>query len=256
MKSAIKIENLCVHYGELEALHNINLEIEQGEYLGIIGPNGSGKTTLLKSVLGLIPITAGEIQIMGGPISKNRTKIGYVPQLSHANRKFPITVLDVVTSGRINNKITPFYKHKKTDYEIAEKELAFVGLKDFGRRSIDELSGGQFQKVLLARALAMDPDILILDEPTANVDAKSSSDIYELLHEFNRDKTVILVTHDTMAISSNVKTLACLNQTLVYHGEPRLTEDTISNMYGCPIDLIAHGVPHRVYGRQAKGGES
>lgn len=252
MKPAVKIENLCVHYGELEALHKINLEIEQGEYLGIIGPNGSGKTTLLKSILGLTTLTSGEVWIMGGSVSENRTKIGYVPQLSHANRRFPISVLDVVVSGRISKKFSPFYKYKKVDYEIAREELKFVGLEGFESRSIDELSGGQFQKVLIARALTMDPDILILDEPTANVDAKSSADIYRLLDQFNEEKTVILVTHDTMAISANVKSLACLNQTLVYHGEPKLTEEIIGKMYGCPVDLIAHGVPHRVYGKHTK----
>ena len=128
----------------------------------------------------------------------------------------------------------------------AEEFIELVGLKGMEKRRISQLSGGEFQKMLIARALITQPKILLLDEPTASVDAKSSRDIYDLLGKLNKDITILLVTHNVLAISSYVKELACLNETLVYPGEPSLTENVVSKMYGCPVELVAHGVPHRV----------
>ena len=127
-------------------------------------------------------------------------------------------------------------------YTLLEK----VGITDLANRQISELSGGEFQKMLIARALATNPKLLLLDEPTASVDAASRDQIYGLLAELNKNMTIILVTHDLLAVSSQVTRLACLNGQLVYHGEPELTEKVVNNLYGCPVDLIAHGVPHRV----------
>ena len=133
--------------------------------------------------------------------------------------------------------------------------LKRVGIEALAKRQISELSGGEFQRLLIARALAVSPEILILDEPTASVDPASRASIYSLLDSLNREgMTVILVTHDLLAVSSAVGRIACLNRRLAYHGEPRLTEEVCNEMYGCPIDLIAHGIPHRILGEHSHEG--
>ncbi len=243
---AIHINNLSVYYGHTPAVTGVCLDVYEGEYLGIIGPNGGGKSTLLKAILGLIPTSSGAVEIYGNNISKKRTLIGYVPQFATLDKQFPITLFEVVLTGCMKKGVTPFFKYsikdKKRAYELLEK----VGIAELAKRQISELSGGEFQKMLIARALAVNPKILLLDEPTASVDAISRNQIYGLLKELNKSMTIILVTHDMLAVSSHVHRLACLNGSLVYHGEPELTENVINSMYGCPVDLIAHGVPHRV----------
>jgi zinc transport system ATP-binding protein len=222
------------------------LDVSDGEYLGIIGPNGGGKSTLLKAILGLIPVSSGNISIYGGNAHKNRSLVGYVPQFALLNRKFPISLFEVVLTGHLKQGIAPFFRYSSKDNESVYTLLEKVGITDLANRQISELSGGEFQKMLIARALATNPRLLLLDEPTASVDAASRDQIYSLLAELNKNMTIILVTHDLLAVSSQVNRLACLNGQLVYHGEPELTEKAVNNLYGCPVDLIAHGVPHRV----------
>lgn len=245
-KTALKVENLSVYYGITPALTNVSLEVEEGEFLGIMGPNGGGKSTLLKSILGLLPITTGKIQIYNQSVEKNRSLIGYVPQFATMDRKFPISAIEVVLTGGIKKGLSPFFKFSSKEKEDALKQLERVGIEALADRQIAQLSGGEFQKLLIARALAVNSKLLLLDEPTASVDAKSREQIYGLLEELNKKMTIILVTHDLMAISSKVGRVACLNESLVYHGEPEFNENIINRLYGCPVDLIAHGVPHRV----------
>ncbi len=246
METAIHIDNLSVYYGKTIALSNICLDVKQGEFLGIIGPNGGGKSTLLKAILGLIPITTGVIQIYGNAPGKNRTAVGYVPQFAAVDRKFPISALEVVLTGRLKSGLSLFMKYSKEDKEIAYEQLKHVGIEHLAKRQISELSGGEFQRLLIARALTVNPKLLLLDEPTASVDVTSRNQIYDLLRELNNAMTIVLVTHDLLAISSEVRKIACLNGKLVYHGEPLLNEHIVKELYGCPVDLIAHGVPHRV----------
>lgn len=243
---AVKIENLSVYYGQTPAISGVCLDIEEGEYLGIIGPNGGGKTTLLKAILGIVPINSGKIDIYNKQIGRNRGIIGYVPQFAVMDKRFPISVLEVVLTGRLKQGLSPFFKFSKEDKVEAHKVLERVSMQHLSDRQVSELSGGEFQRMLIARALATDPKILILDEPTASVDVKSREQIYNLLGELNKDMTIILVTHDLLAVASKVNKLACLNEKLVYHGEPELTEKVVTTLYGCPVDLVAHGVPHRV----------
>lgn len=243
---AVHIENLSVHYGHTPAIMGVCLDVSDGEYLGIIGPNGGGKSTLLKAILGLIPVSSGNISIYGGNAHKNRSLVGYVPQFALLNRKFPISLFEVVLTGHLKQGIAPFFRYSSKDNESVYTLLEKVGITDLANRQISELSGGEFQKMLIARALATNPKLLLLDEPTASVDAASRDQIYSLLAELNKNMTIILVTHDLLAVSSQVNRLACLNGQLVYHGEPELTEKAVNNLYGCPVDLIAHGVPHRV----------
>lgn len=244
--NAIHIDNLTVYYGQIPAISNICLDVDDGEYLGIIGPNGGGKSTLLKAILGLVSITSGSVQIYGNSIQKSRRLISYVPQFAAIDKQFPITMLEVVLTGCLKKGLTPFYKYSTKDKNKAYELIDKVGISNLVNRRISELSGGEFQKMLIARALATKPKLLLLDEPTANVDVASRQQIYDLLAELNKSMTIILVTHDLLAVSSEVHRLACLNGKLVYHGEPEISNNIVNSLYGCPVDLIAHGVPHRV----------
>lgn len=245
-EKVIHVDNLTVYYGQTLAISGVCLDVYEGEYLGIIGPNGGGKTTLLKTILGINPPTEGIVEIYGEPIAKQRTLMGYVPQFAAMNKAFPMTVFEVVLTGRIKSGVKAFFHYTQKDQTIVQDLLARVGISDLAERQISQLSGGEFQKMLIARALAVKPRLLLLDEPTASVDAVSREQIYHLLDELNKEMTIILVTHDLLAVSAYVGQLACLNTRLVYHGEPELTEEVVNHLYGCPVDLIAHGVPHRV----------
>lgn len=241
----ISVRNLSVRYGSVTALKNVNLDVMSGDYLGVIGPNGGGKSTLIKAILGLVPAASGEIRIFGDPPDRVRVPIGYVPQFATMDRRFPVTVREVVQMGRIPRGLPMMQRYGPEDRQIAERQIERLGLLAVADRQIHALSGGQFQKMLLARALAREPRILLLDEPTANVDAGSRDQIFEILAALNKEMTIVMVTHDMMAISSSVRSLACVNGIMVRHGEPMLDEQTIHALYGCPVDLIAHGVPHR-----------
>jgi len=245
-QEVIQIEHLTVRYGAFPALTDVSLTVKSGEYLGIIGPNGGGKTTLLRAILGLVPATGGTIRVCGKTPGKTGTLVGYVPQFASVDRSFPVTVREVVLTGRLTRGRLPFHRYSGADRAAADAAMEEIGIPELASRQISGLSGGEFQKMLVARALAENPRILLLDEPTASVDAKSRKQIYDLLGNLNRKMTLLLVTHDMMAVSSQVHRLACLNGRLVYHGEPELDRDTVGALYGCPVDLIAHGVPHRV----------
>ena len=243
---ALKLENIRVRYGRHDVLRDVSLDVEEGEFLGIIGPNGGGKTTLLKAILGIIKPTSGSVRVFGHPPSKAHHLIGYVPQYSNFDERFPISVWDVVLMGRLGRLgRRPFFSRE--DKEIARDAMRKVGMDDFGKRQITKLSGGQQQRVLIARALAMEPRILLLDEPTASVDKRMETSIYELLKELNETTTMILVTHDIGVLSAHVKKIGCLNKYFIYHGTKELTGEMLEAAYQCPVDLIAHGIPHRVF---------
>jgi zinc transport system ATP-binding protein len=246
IQPVVHIENLSVYYGQTAALSKVSLDIRPGEFLGIIGPNGGGKSTLIKAILGLVPITAGCVELDGQPAAGGQSHPGYVPQFSSLDRRFPITVFEVVLSGLIAPGLRPFFRFSQADQRTAAQMLGQVGITKLRKRLITELSGGEFQKMLIARALVSRPSLLLLDEPTASVDTSSRDQIFSLLSELKSQMTIVLVTHDLLAISSHVSRLACLNGNLVYHGEPALSEKVVQQLYGCPVDLIAHGVPHRV----------
>lgn len=244
-KIAVKVENLTVIYDNgVNALENVTFSVKEGEFLGIIGPNGGGKTTLLKALLNLIPINSGNIEIFGKSLKENKHEIGYVPQFSKMNATFPISVKEVVLSGFLSAG-KPRFKYSELEKQKADEILKKLGIFDKKDCLVSELSGGQRQRLLIARALVSEPKILILDEPTASVDPVSSENIFEVLSSLE-NVTIILVTHDMFAVSTKVRSLACLNKTLVYHGEPKLNKETVETLYNCPVELIAHGVPHRV----------
>ncbi len=250
---AVQITNLSVHYGQACALHNINLSIREKEFLGIIGPNGGGKSTLLKALLGLIKPSSGYVHIFGLPPRKAGPLIGYVPQLAVFDRNFPISVEEVVSMGRMERCFKPFYRFTAADREEVFALLQKTGIHELKDRHISQLSGGEFQKTLIARAMATRPRLLVLDEPTASVDAQSREQIYNLLNDLNKEITIVLVTHDLSIISAYVNTLACLNGSLYYHGAAELNETIMEEVYGCPVELISHGVPHRVLREHGNG---
>jgi zinc transport system ATP-binding protein len=243
--AAITFENVTVKYDSIIALDDINFTIEEGDYVGIIGPNGGGKTTILKTILGLIQPTSGNISIFGQSPHKARQIIGYVPQIAQFERFYPIDVMDVVLMGRLNKRAM-FRPYSKLDKEIASESLGFVGMADFRKRQLGKLSGGQIQRVMVARALASQPKILLLDEPTASVDYQAEQNLYELLAGLSNNMTIILVSHDIGVVSRQVKSLACLNRKLFHHGSKEILPSVMETVYGCPVDLIAHGTPHRV----------
>lgn len=243
---AISVTGVNVFYDQVQALENIDLEVEDKEFLGVLGPNGAGKSTLLKLILGLVKPTTGEVRIFGSRVEEKRDILGYVPQGANFNQQFPISVLDVVLMGRLENKLQLFKSYSQADKEKAVSLLKKLEIYELKDRQIGQLSGGQLQKVLIARALAVEPEILLLDEPTASIDTETKTEIYSLLKKLNQEMTVVIVTHDMSAVSSYFDSIACLNQTLYYHGEKELDKKTVNQVYGCPIDLIAHGVPHRV----------
>jgi len=246
MKPVIEIENLSVYYNDICALSNINLTVNERDFLGIMGPNGGGKSTLLKVILGLLKPSEGSIKILGQAPGKSISPIGYVPQFSGFDKGFPINVQDVVLMGRLKEKNYLFHRYSKEDRAIADTVMKNLDVYNFKDRQIGQLSGGQLQRVLIARALAVQPKVLLLDEPTSSLDTGSKPDIYKILKDLNKEITIIVVTHDIGAVSSYIKTVGCLNKVLYYHSEPKLTYDTIKKVYSCPIDLIAHGIPHRV----------
>ncbi|MEQ8199852.1 MAG: ABC transporter ATP-binding protein [Syntrophomonadaceae bacterium] len=251
---AVIIKDLTVQYGNILALQDIDLQIASGDFVGIIGPNGSGKTSLLKSILGLVKPKTGTVSVLGMPPREARSQLGYVPQMANIDRDFPITVGEAVLMGRLVGRTGLFHHYDQEDHQVVKHYLNQLGIDELVDRQIGQLSGGQLKRVLIARALVVEPRILLLDEPTAGVDAHSSSQIYELLKDLNRSITIIIVTHDTMAVSSYLKSIACINQSLYYHGAPNLSSDLIMRVYGCPVELIAHGVPHRVLGQHEPGG--
>lgn len=243
---ALEVKDLSVYYSKHCALENVTFSLQDKEYLGIIGTNGGGKTTLLKAILGLIPTNHGQITIYGKELDFNRVSLGYVPQSSFVESLFPISALEMVLMGLLPAGLKIFHRYSSEDLLHARRLLSQTGIIHLQHRMISELSGGEFQKLLIARALATNPRILLLDEPTANVDASSRDQIFSLLKDLNSSMTIILVSHDLSAISAHVRSLACLDRKLVYHGSSELTGPIVQQLYGCPVDLLAHGVPHRV----------
>ena len=245
-KEVVKLEGVWVQYNGVPILEGINLAIEQDDFLGIIGPNGGGKTTLLKVILGLISPSHGKVSVLGKPPEKSRSNIGYVPQHNLFDRDFPINVWDVVLMGRYG-KSGLFRRYSSEDRRATQDALQTVGMLDYKDRQMGKLSGGELQRIFIARALVAEPKLLLLDEPTASVDPAMQTEFYELLEKLKKQMAIVLVSHDISAVSIYVDKLACLNRQLHYHGSKEITPEILEATYKCPVQMIAHGlVPHRV----------
>ncbi|MFL6294133.1 MAG: metal ABC transporter ATP-binding protein [Thermoanaerobaculia bacterium] len=235
----LQVRGLTFGYGRELVLDHVDLDIHERDFLAVIGPNGGGKTTLIKAILGLLRPWSGEV------VSRiPRGHMGYVPLFSTFDRSFPLRVRDVVLMGKLGRRGL-LRRYTREDRDDVERILERLKLVDVARSHVAEVSGGQLQRVLIARALAGEPAILFLDEPTASIDAESREVLREILEELNQRIPVVVVTHDVTSISPMVQRIACINRRLFYHG-PELDQDVLEEVYGCPVELVAHGVPHRV----------
>ncbi len=241
----LSIQHVWAGYDHETILEDITLSVYEHDFIGLIGPNGGGKTTLVKVILGLLRPQRGEVRILGQSARIGRRFIGYVPQLAEFDRAFPISVWEVACMGRLVRRGL-FRRYTAADNAIVEMALRRVAMLEYRHRPIGTLSTGQRQRVYIARALATEPTLLLLDEPTASVDPEMRTSIYELLQMLNQQITIMLISHDVGAIATYVKTVGCLNRRLYYHHERQITSEMLEAVYRCPIDLIAHGVPHRV----------
>ena len=245
----VSLKNIEVYLNDSPVLEDINLSIERNIILGIIGPNGGGKTTLLKVILGLIKPDKGEVRVFGMSPEEGRRFIGYLPQYTFFDLNFPISVFDVVLMGRYKGV---FKNYSEKDRKAATNALKIVDMLEFRDRQIGRLSGGQLQRVFIARALAREPRLLLLDEPTASIDPEMQKSFYELLSELKKKMAIVLVTHDIGVVSVYVDEMACLNRRLFYHGSKEIALRELEKVYQCPIELIAHGTPHRVLRRHTE----
>ena len=241
----IDIRNITVGYDENIILSDVSLTIHDSDFIGVIGPNGGGKTTLLKTILGLLAPVKGEVFFHDCMTEGNHHRIGYLPQINNIDRKFPISVSDVVKSGLMSKK-RMIKRYDKKENEFAGLLMQEMGIYEIRNKAIGELSGGQIQRALLCRALVNQPKLLVLDEPNTYVDNRFEKELYEKLRILNEDIAILLVSHDLGTISTYVKSIACVNHSLHYHPGNKITPE-LMEAYECPIQIITHGkIPHTV----------
>jgi len=233
-------DGCCVHFGNAPALESVNFSINKGKKVAVVGPNGGGKSTLFNALAGLVPISEGSLTIEGKSPKESKGTISYVPQKDLINWNFPLSVKQVVEMGLINRKSINLFSRKKINEKI-KKALNDVGLLHKIDESIKSLSGGQLQRVMIARALAQDSDILLLDESFSAVDIGAQEDIMQLINSINLDgKTILIATHDVNNLKDKFDEVLCLNKHCCAYGDPSevLTEEVIEEMYGSHSNLI------------------
>lgn len=244
----ISLENISAAYDKKVVLRDVNLTVYQKDFLGIIGPNGGGKTTLIKVILGLMDPAGGNLCFYLDGKETEHLTMGYLPQYNSIDRKFPISVEEVILSGlssrkSLTSRFTIAHKRKVDDI------ITRMGLEGLAKRPIGQLSGGQLQRTLLGRAVISDPQVVILDEPSTYIDKQFEARLYELLEEINKDCAIILVSHDIGTVIQNVKSIACVNETLDYHPDTEISGEWLEKNFHCPIEVLGHGtIPHRVLG--------
>ena len=236
--AAVQIRDLSYSYDDIPVLTDVHLDIFPGDSASIIGPNGGGKTTLIKVILGLVSPNQGTVLVYGNQPEQERTRISYVPQHARYDPNFPISVLEVVSMGRIGNSLSGRYT--RHDKEVALEALHAVNLDHLTQRSFSALSGGQRQRVLIARALAAEGDILILDEPTASLDSRSEEQLFTLMAELNKKMIILMVTHEIGVSPSFFQRVICVNNQVYVHPTSELTGELLRDMYGGDLRMIRH----------------
>ena len=220
-------------------LQDVDLVIEARDFLGIVGPNGGGKTTLLKIILGLLTPQSGSVTVFGLSPFQARRQVGYVPQHAQVDPSIPADVLDVVLTGRLSESMWG-PRYARADVDIARESLRKTDTEDLARRPIGTLSGGQRQRVLIARALASDSKLLLLDEPTAGVDAHMERGLLDLLKQLNESIPIVMISHDISFVSAHLKRVACLNNTLTCHAADQISDDVVATMYHGHVQAVHH----------------
>ena len=243
MAYLFEMYSLSASYGANLVLQDVNFKVNENDFIGVIGPNGGGKTTLLRVILGLVRPVTGRMVFNNELLNGN--SIGYLPQMSTGDINYPVTVTDIILSGLMIRKGI-ISRMSASDKKKADNVIDELGLSGMSESTLNELSGGQIQRVLLARAIIGNPRLLLLDEPGNFVDTTFENDFYEKLKDLNKRMAILMVSHDVGTISSHIKSFACVNRSLHYHPSPEITnEDLLA--YGCPIQLVTHGdVPHTV----------
>lgn len=242
----ITLEHINAGYQQKKVLSDVNLAVYEQDFLGIIGPNGGGKTTLIKIILGLHAPQDGIRTFYRNNQPCQEIRTGYLPQYSTIDKRFPISVREVVLSG-LNREKSLFGRFKASHYEKVAHHMHLLELEELADRPIGQLSGGQLQRVLLARAIVSQPELLILDEPDTYIDKHFERKLYDLLENMNHHCSIILVSHDIGTVMQNVKNIACVNGAVDYHPADETSPERIEQLMGCPFELVGHGtLPHRI----------
>ncbi|MFW6323979.1 MAG: metal ABC transporter ATP-binding protein [Desulfovibrionales bacterium] len=228
---ALSLTGVTFSYAGKQVLENVFLEIPPGEFVAILGPNGGGKTTFLKIVLGLLKPDEGAVRVFGRPPEKMLPKIGYVPQQSMIRPDFPAEVLDIVLTGAVTS-MRFGWKYKQEEKDRAREALDSVGMLGREHMRFRDLSGGQRQRILIARALLSGPKILLLDEPTSNIDPQGKFCFFHFLEGLRDSITIVIVSHDMGILASRLTSIACVNQRIIHNPAPELTPEMMSLLYG------------------------
>jgi zinc transport system ATP-binding protein len=237
--AALEFDDVSLSFDGTAVLQDVSLRVPRGGFVALIGPNGGGKSTLLKLALGLFGPDRGVVRVLGTTPAAARPRVGYVPQFATFRRDFPVSVREVVLHGRLGRRAW-WRPLAEADRAAAAAALGEVGMHDLAARPIARLSGGQLQRVLIARALAVEPELLLLDEPTAHVDTRAETGLFDLLAALRSRMTIVMVSHDIGLVSRHVDTVACLNRRLLCHGAAPLAADALQRLYGMPVQLVDH----------------
>ena len=246
----IRFDETWFSYNSEPVVRDINFSITPGEFAAILGPNGSGKTTLMKLALGLLKPTSGRVLLFGVPADRftDWHRVGYVPQRTQATEsRFPASVREVVNFGTYSGfDPLAIFKHRKLSDRVDEA-MEMAGVQTLADRRVSDLSVGQQQRMLIARSLVSRPDLLVMDEPVAGIDAAGEEQFHSMIRRFNRDLgiTIVMVSHDIGAVMREATTVACINRDIVFHGPVhQLDAKALSNLYGFPVDVLMHDPEH------------
>jgi manganese/iron transport system ATP-binding protein len=240
----LEIENASIGYGEKTVLHHLSFQVPQGARVAVVGPNGAGKSTLFKALVGILPVQSGRILIHGQSLGTHKDCVAYVPQREDVDWRFPVTVSDVVMMGRFD-QIGWLKQPAARDRQIVQKSLEQMGIADLARKSIGQLSGGQQQRAFLARALAQEPHILLMDEPFTGVDITTQEITFSLLdHLREHEVTAIISTHDLNLAASRFDLVLLLNHHLIAYGTPQqvFTKDNLADVFGSSLLVMENGM--------------